>query len=62
MCMSFPDYDTSPVCRRCNTLLSEAEKLAHIQAKMPAVCAEHLLYYKEQLKKCVPLMQKMNLS
>jgi hypothetical protein len=62
MCMEIPPFDNSLVCRICNTLLSDIEIVEHRQARMPALCETHLIYCKEQYKKCAPLMQKMNLS
>lgn len=54
-------YDKYPLCRTCKIELTDDEKVAHIEAGMPALCEYHLIYFKGQLKKCAPLMQKMGL-
>lgn len=60
--MAFKEYDDYKKCRKCQVYLNDEELEIAKTSKMPALCREHIQWAKEQIQKCVPLFQKMNLS
>jgi hypothetical protein len=55
------DIDTFKLCRMCRKELSDEEIKVCQDKKVPNVCENHLSKLLENIKKCAPLFQKMNL-
>lgn len=59
--MQAKEYDDNPLCRVCKKKLDNDELENNKISKMPALCREHNMWAREQIKKCLPLFQKMKL-